>query len=268
MYGLRVPNWTLREVADARGCHVATVRRWPSEDGWPAPDGKVSNAFTYPAEHVRAWLDQHDLSADQWTMQRIAEELGITESLIDGARDHGHFPPPDGRHGIRPWWRPTTVRAWWAARQVPAHAWMRDRVAEYCELNKRSLPQSRLPSPDGVAVTTRWWNPKTIRTWWAPHAAQRLERARHRAEAEQVRVRTVDPDVWFGRDVAIHTGLSYESVRTYRRLGKMPEPDGMVGNRPWWRPATIRAWDRPATTGRPRRGRSAVTATASAGRAR
>ena len=268
MYGRRMPSRTLREVAEARGCHVATVRRWATEHGWPAPDGKVSNALTYPAEQVRAWLDQHDLNDDQWTMQRIAQEYGITESLIDGARDHDHFPPPDGRHGIRPWWRPTAVRTWWSARQVPARAWTLERVADYCGLSTRSLPQDRLPNPDGVAVTTRWWNPETIRAWWAPHAAQHLDRARRRTEADRARVRALDPDVWFGRDVAIHTGLSYESVRTYRKLGKMPAPDGVEGNRPWWRPATIRAWDQPATTGRPRRGKSGVTATASADRVR
>lgn len=247
-----MPSWTLREVAEAYRCHVSTARRWARDEDWPQPDGKVRNALTYPAEQVRAWLAQRDLGDDQWTMQHIASELRITESLIRGARKHSRFPPPDGHRGICPWWRPSTVGSWWTARQVPRGAWTLEQVAEHCGLTRSSLSQDRLPAPDGTAVTTRWWQPDTIRTWWAPHAAQQLERARRGAQAEQARQRAADSDVWFGRDVAIHTGLSYESVRTYRRLGKMPAPDGMEGNRPWWRPATIRGWDQPATTGRPR----------------
>lgn len=248
-----MPSWTLREVAERYRCPIGTARQWAQDEDWPHPDGKVSNAFTYPAAAVRAWLDQRSLTEHQWTMRRIADEFGITESLITGARKSDRFPPPDGRHGNRPWWRPATVWAWWSGRSVPAGAWTLDQVAAHCDLTRKSLPQARLPEPDGVAVTTRWWHPSTIRTWWAPEAETRADRQRRRAEAEAARTRVPDPDVWFGRDVAIHTGLSYESVRTYRKVGRMPQPDGMDGNRPWWRPATIRAWDRPASTGRPRR---------------
>ena len=59
-------------------------------------------------------------------------------------------------------------------------------------------------------------------------------------------------------DVARHLGLSLSTVHNYRHQGRLPAPDGMLGNRPWWRPETIDAWQasrpgRGVGGGRPRR---------------
>ena len=66
-------------------------------------------------------------------------------------------------------------------------------------------------------------------------------------------------------EVADRVGLAVKTVRNYRnrardRPGFFPDPDGWLGNRPWWRPETIDAWQasRPGrgAKGRPRRRRS------------
>lgn len=56
------------------------------------------------------------------------------------------------------------------------------------------------------------------------------------------------------RDVAARLGLAISTVQTYRRDGRLPEPDGLVGRVPWWRPATIDRWQ----AARPGRGRAGI----------
>ena len=56
------------------------------------------------------------------------------------------------------------------------------------------------------------------------------------------------------RDVAARLGLAVSTVQTDRRDGRLPEPDGLVGRVPWWRPATIDRWQ----AARPGRGRAGI----------
>ena len=55
--------------------------------------------------------------SDQWTMVEVAAHLGVTYDSVRRyrARDE-NFPPPDGKLGRTPWWRPDTIKAWQAAR--------------------------------------------------------------------------------------------------------------------------------------------------------
>nr|DAQ80091.1 MAG TPA: Pyocin activator protein PrtN [Caudoviricetes sp.] len=55
-------------------------------------------------------------------------------------------------------------------------------------------------------------------------------------------------------EVAARLGLAVATVRAYRLEGRLPEPDGMVGRTPWWRPETIDAWQ----AARPGRGRAGI----------
>lgn len=184
-------------------------------------------------------------------MDQIAAEFEVKVGVIRAARRRGQLAHPDGYQLGRAWWRPSAAQ--WASRQVPAGAWVLAQISEYVGLRR---PQGRpdFPPADGMAGTTRWWWSGTITAWWEPHAGRRVERLRARADAQDgAAPRGVDR--WFGRDLAAHTGLSYEAVRTYRRLGKLPDPDGLQNQRPWRRPETIRAWDRPSATGRQRRAR-------------
>ena len=59
-------------------------------------------------------------------------------------------------------------------------------------------------------------------------------------------------------DVARRLGLSLSTVHNYRYQGRLPAPDGTLGNSPWWLPETIDAWQasrpgRGVGGGRPRR---------------
>lgn len=59
-------------------------------------------------------------------------------------------------------------------------------------------------------------------------------------------------------DVAAHLGLALDTVRNYRKQGRLPAPDGMLGNRPWWWQGTIDQWQasrpgRGVGGGRPRK---------------
>ena len=59
---------------------------------------------------------------------------------------------------------------------------------------------------------------------------------------------------WTTADAAEYLGVTTDSLRRYRvRDETFPAPDGMLGRTPWWRPATIKAWQakRPGRTGRP-----------------
>ena len=55
-------------------------------------------------------------------------------------------------------------------------------------------------------------------------------------------------------EVATRLGLTVSTVQTYRRDGRLPDPDGYLGRTPWWRPETIDAWQ----AGRPGRGRAGI----------
>lgn len=60
-----------------------------------------------------------------------------------------------------------------------------------------------------------------------------------------------DPgQMWTVARVAAELGLTISTVYAYRRDGRMPEEDGMLGRTPWWHPGTITAW----TANRPGQG--------------
>jgi len=48
---------------------------------------------------------------------------------------------------------------------------------------------------------------------------------------------------WDTKAVAEELGLTWDTVRKYRLLGRLPEPDGVDANHPWWWPETIQRWD-------------------------
>lgn len=136
-------------------------------------------------------------------------------------------------------------------RRVPGGAWTSGDVAAYTGV--RSISSGRLP-PDGRSGRVRWWWPATVRTWWH-HSVEERRRRQLRLTGPPVDGDAgPQPDQrWSGRDVARATGLTYDTVRSYRHRGRLPVPDGFTtGGRPWWRPDTITAWDQPVSTGRPR----------------
>ena len=49
-------------------------------------------------------------------------------------------------------------------------------------------------------------------------------------------------DQWVTSDVASHLGVGQSTVRAYLARRRMPQPDGRLGGKPWWRPETIREW--------------------------
>lgn len=48
---------------------------------------------------------------------------------------------------------------------------------------------------------------------------------------------------WTAAEVAAHLGVTAATWRTYVHRGEAPRPDGYLGRTPWWRPATVAAWD-------------------------
>ena len=51
---------------------------------------------------------------------------------------------------------------------------------------------------------------------------------------------------WDTTDVAAYLEVKYESVTRMRSRNPhfMPEPDGRIGNSPWWWSGTIKRWDK------------------------
>ena len=61
---------------------------------------------------------------------------------------------------------------------------------------------------------------------------------------------STDGEVLLGYvDVAEMVGISQATLRNYRRRGYMPPPDVMLADRPRWREATIRDWQRQRLVG-------------------
>lgn len=190
-------------------------------------------------DDVRQWLDTHE---PHLSLARVAEHIGATPHALKSRRRRGQFPPPDGHHGNRPWWTHATLHQWLANRTHGRTPWGTHHALTHTTMTPTDLEilRSHLGPPP--------WKPTEVKTWWRSRARELRE----------------DPQVLFGRDVAEVTGLSWDTVRTYRRRGEMPEPDGWHQSRPWWRRQTIVEWDaaRRATirTGRPRRGVAAALA--------
>lgn len=42
--------------------------------------------------------------------------------------------------------------------------------------------------------------------------------------------------------LAERLGVNPESITTYVKRGQAPEPDGVIGNSPWWYEQTIAEW--------------------------
>lgn len=43
-------------------------------------------------------------------------------------------------------------------------------------------------------------------------------------------------------EVATASGLTSGTIEEYRRLGRMPQPDGYLSRTPWWYKSTIDQW--------------------------
>lgn len=265
---MSVRDVTLREAAVIHGYRLATVRAWSiHDDDWPPVLGqrrtlesRGAPAYTYAAAQVAAWVARNGSRSqpdDQWQLDRAAAETGFMVSTLRSHRRRGTFPHPDGYRRRSPWWTPATVREWATARQIPPGAWTAANATEFTG-RPAALRWVTAPPPDGItAAGVRWWHPRTVQSWWGRTQAVQAELAAGTARDGPHTDRADQETQWSGRDVARATGLSYDSVRTYRKTGKLPPADGSTpAGRPWWQPETILVWDRPATTGRPRRART------------
>jgi hypothetical protein len=52
------------------------------------------------------------MTATQWTIEDVARYLGVGTSTVRAYTARGQMPPPDGKLGRTPWWKPDTIRAW------------------------------------------------------------------------------------------------------------------------------------------------------------
>ena len=50
--------------------------------------------------------------SDKWVISDVAQHLGVGQSTVRAYATRGQMPPPDGRLGRTPWWRPETIKEW------------------------------------------------------------------------------------------------------------------------------------------------------------
>jgi len=50
--------------------------------------------------------------SEYWTLQEVAERLGLSEGTVSGYRSRGRMPKPDQQFGRTPLWKPETIAAW------------------------------------------------------------------------------------------------------------------------------------------------------------
>lgn len=236
------PLWSLQDAAARLKVNAAWLRKQrrlgtlpePTEN--PTPGGRRPR---WEPTVLRAWLQNQ--RKPEGALNRAEVLTLISRSDIPSSSP---LPPPDGRAGTRAWWHPATIRTWWADHQTKTlrrRLWSRttieNRLAQPWDQLKTLDSWEQFPRP-AVRRPEHLWEPNEVRTWWQ---TQKADNDRHR---------------WNSQTVARNTGLSWDTVRTYRRKNILPEPDGMDGVHPWWRPNTIRAWDRRrrnSGTGRPRK---------------
>jgi predicted DNA-binding transcriptional regulator AlpA len=53
---------------------------------------------------------------DHLTIPDVAAVAGVKPKTIGAYMARGQMPPPDGRLGRTPWWRPDTIKHWLANR--------------------------------------------------------------------------------------------------------------------------------------------------------
>lgn len=232
--------WSLQQAGDSLGVSADWLRKQRRLGRLPEPAENLTPGGRRPRWEpavLRTWLKNQRKPAAALNRAQVL-------TLIDraSAPASSPLPQPDGRIGTRAWWYPATIRVWWADHQVKTNRlWSRttieNQLSRTWDQLKTLATWEQFPKP-AARRPEHLWEPDGVRAWWRHHRARA---ARHR---------------WDTQEVARNTGLSWDTVRTYRRKNILPQPDGMDGTHPWWLPATIRVWDRKrrnSGTGRPRK---------------
>lgn len=113
-------------------------------------------------------------------------------------------------------------------RLEPGVGWTLRDMADWCghgfEVVRdwRDKAGEGFPSPIGRRSNAFVFDPSEVRAWWAD--------------------RELGDQRWPLQRIAAEHGVSESLVRSARRAGRLPEPDGVLRGRPWWSPATVQAW--------------------------
>ncbi|MFD0634182.1 helix-turn-helix transcriptional regulator [Catenulispora yoronensis] len=126
---------SVRQIADAVGVAVVTVRKWVATGTWPVSVEKIGREWVYPRPAIEEWLRAHeagrldagDLGSDpdeMLTTRQIAERTGYRQSTVSsyfslyGPTSSDPFPPADavGRR------RAGDVQAWFSRRRTRSGA--------------------------------------------------------------------------------------------------------------------------------------------------
>ena len=133
------------------------------------------------------------------------------------------------------WWLPSSLVFLRRQLEPRPQLWTIDDVTTHLRVHTDELLAAPdLPAP--VATRPVRWDAAQIRSWWQTWSTTIVR----------------DPQVLFSRDVAAATGLTYDTIRTYRAKERLPPPDGQLRGRPWWRRSTITRWNASRTPRTPK----------------
>ena len=236
----RTDLWTLSEAAHHLGVTASWLRTQRKKDNLPAatvhptPSGRRDQ---WDPSVLRAWYTSQQQPPNTKTRADILTTIG--RATLPATPP---LPPPDGRTNRTDWWQHDTIDHWhetYLAEQRRRDLWDQPTIERRTNRTWKQLSEliSWTDFPEPITHTPKpLWEGQAITAWWRAH----LRAAKQ---------------TWDTKTVAAKAGLSWDTVRTYRRIGRLPLPDGMDGVHPWWWPETIEAWiacrRRTITTGRP-----------------
>lgn len=222
--------WTLTEAARQLGVTVDWLAWEKSMGRLPVPAVRVWGGARarWDAEVLRVWLagrEKPDTALDRSQVLELIGRQDIPRSAP--------LPVPDGKTGQRVWWRRDTIEQWWQTHLAQSNRgrpwWARTGIERHTRRTWAQLSAlpgwDKFPQPIPGTGSRPRWDRAEVTAWW-----------QHELEALGER--------WDSQDVAQYTGLTWNTIRTYRkRGGVLPDPDGTDGFHPWWRPDTIRRWN-------------------------
>lgn len=221
---------TSAQVAARLGIAAEAFKSRLRRGRFPKPNAPARHRNHWTSQLVEAWISANTIPEDAIrSVSQAAKLLEVPPTRIK------HMPPPDGTSGGKPWWNPTTIREGAVLTTLPKVFSTTADALTYLGVEPSKWGEVQLPPPRN----SNGWTERQLKT----------------VRPRIIRELAVNEERLYGRDVATFTGLSWDTVRTYRRTGVLPEPDGLDGHRPWWRQTTIEQWDqsRRSTTGRPRK---------------
>jgi hypothetical protein len=246
------PVWSMSEVSAALGLSPAWLTHLDRSSALPSPDGERSGVPCWWPETIRTWSRRQAVAAE--VVPLSTGDLRAVTLALAGVSVRELADRTDGN--------PASVRgrlartAWVLVLRTPLEvrvALLRDAGAQgRPDCPSISASCSRLvnegPPVPGAGVTRRRLERAAL-LWDAGLSFDDIATALGVSKGALTRSLTsaeapLLTERWGAPQAAVHLGWTEENVRSHRRSGTFPPPDGRTGARYWWWPRTVERFAR------------------------